>query len=47
MEITKSLEYTQRQLDAEIVTVKNDINKLKTDIKGLEENLLDPFRVRR
>ena len=41
-EITKSLEFTQCQLDEELTKIKNDIGKLQAGIKELDEDLLDP-----
>ena len=41
-EITKSLEFTQGQLDEELKKKKNDIGKLQAGIKKLDEDLLDP-----
>ena len=40
-EITKSLEFTQGQLDAELTKIKNDIGKFQAGIKELDEDLLD------
>ena len=40
--ITKSLEYMQEQLDEELAKLKHDIGKIQSDIKGMEHNLLDP-----
>ena len=45
LEITKSLEFTQGELDEELVIVKNDISKIKSDIQILEDDLLDPNEV--
>ena len=42
IEITKSLEFTQGQLDEELTKMKNDNGKLQADIKDLYEDLLDP-----
>ena len=41
-EITKSLEFTQSQLDEELTKIKNDIGKLEAGIRELDEDLLDP-----
>ena len=41
-EITKSLEFTQGQLDKELTKIKNDIGNLQAGIKELGEDLLDP-----
>ena len=42
LEITKSLEFTQKKLDEELVIVKNDISKIKSDMQVLKDDLLDP-----
>ena len=42
LEITKSLEFTQKKLDQELVIVKNDISKIKSDMQVLKDDLLDP-----
>ena len=41
-ESTKSLEFTQSQLDEELGSVKEDINKLENNIKSIEKDFLDP-----
>ena len=41
-ELTKSLEFTQDQLDGEINNIKENIRNLETSIKGIEDDLLDP-----
>ena len=40
--ITKSLEFTQGQLDEELTKIKNDIGNVQAGIKELDENLSDP-----
>ena len=40
--ITKSLEFTQGQLDEELTKIKNDIGNVQAGIKELDENLPDP-----
>ena len=45
LEITKSLEFTQDQLNDEIAIVKNDISQIKADIREMEDDLLDPYDV--
>lgn len=42
LEITKSLEFTQEKLDEELVIVKNDISKIKSDMQVLKDDLLYP-----
>ena len=42
VDITKSLEFTQEQLDEELSKRKNDVGKIQTDIKDIEHDLLDP-----
>ena len=42
LEITKSLEFTQKKLDQELVILKNDISKIKSDMQVLKDDLLDP-----
>ena len=42
VDITKSLEFTQEQLDEELAKLKNDIGKIQTDMKYIEDDLLDP-----
>ena len=42
VDITKSLEFTQEQLDEELAKLKNDVGKIQTDMKYIEDNLLDP-----
>ena len=41
-ELTKSLEFTQDQLEGEINSIKESIRHLETSIKGIEDDLLDP-----
>ena len=41
-ELTKSLEFTQDQLEGEINSIKENIKHLETSIKGIEDDLLDP-----
>ena len=41
-ELSKSLEFTQSQLDEELGNVKKDITKLENNIKSTEKDLLDP-----
>ena len=41
----KSLEFTQSMFNEELGTVKNDSNKLASNVKELEFNLLDPNEV--
>ena len=41
-ELSKSLEFTQSQLDEELGNVKKDITKLENNIKSIEKDLLDP-----
>ena len=41
-ETTKSLEFTQGQLDEELTKIKNDIGNVQAGIKELDENLSDP-----
>ena len=45
LEITKSLEFTQGQLNDEIAIVKNDISQIKADMREMENDLLDPYDV--
>ena len=42
VDITKSLEFTQEQLDEESAKLKNDVRKIQTDMKYIEDDLLDP-----
>ena len=44
-EITKSLEFTQNKSDEELAIVKNNIKKVKSDVKEITEDLLDPYKV--
>ena len=44
-EITKSLEFTQKKFDEELAIVKNNIKKVKSDVKEITEDLLDPYKV--
>ena len=43
--VTTSLEFTKSTLYKELGTVKNDIKKLASDMKELENDLLDPNEV--
>ena len=45
LEITKSLEFTQGQLNDGIAIVKNDISQIKADMREMEHDLLDPYDV--
>ena len=45
IEITKSLEFTQSTLDEELQTVENNIKKFVSDLKELENNILNPNEV--
>ena len=45
LEITKSLEFTQGQLNDEIAIVKNDISQIKADMREMENDLLDLYDV--
>ena len=40
--MTKSLEFTQKELHDGLVNVKNDIKKVQTDLREIEDDLLDP-----
>ena len=40
-ELSKSLEFTQSQLDDELGSVKKDITKLENNIKSIGKDLLD------
>ena len=42
VEITKSLEFTQEELHDSLANVKNDIKKVQTDQREIEDHLLDP-----
>ena len=42
VEITKSLELTQEELHDGLANVKNDIKKVQTDLREIEDDLLDP-----
>ena len=44
-ELSKSLEFTQSQLDEELGNVKKDITKLDNNIKSIEKDLLGPDEV--
>ena len=44
-EIKKSLKFTQIQFDVELATVKSNINKVKSDMKEITEDLLDSDKV--
>ena len=39
--ITKSLEFTQNKLDEELISVKKDITKIKSEMKESTEDLVD------
>ena len=41
-DITESVEFTEGRLDEEIATVKDDISKMKSDVRLIERDLLDP-----
>ena len=41
-EVTKSLEFTQDQLEVETTNIKENIKHFETIIKGIEGDLLDP-----
>lgn len=41
-DITESVEFTEGRLDNEIATVKDDISKMKSDVRLIERDLLDP-----
>ena len=45
IEVTKSLEFTQTMLNEELGTAKNDIKKLASGMKELENDILDPNEV--
>ena len=36
------MEFTEGRLDEEIATVKDDISKMKSDVRSIERDLLDP-----
>ena len=44
-EIAKSLEFTQNKFDEELAIVKNNIKKVKSDMKDIPEDLLDSDKV--
>ena len=44
-EIEKSLEFTQIKFDEGLATVKSNINKVKSDMKEITEDLLDSDKV--
>ena len=44
-EITKSLKFTQNKFDKELAIVKNNIKKVKSDVKEITEGRLDPYKV--
>ena len=44
-EITKSLKFTQNKFDEELAIVKNNIKKVKSDMKEITEDLLDSDKV--
>ena len=46
VDMTKSLEFTQEQLVEELAKLKNDVGKIQTDMKYIEDNLLDPEYVK-
>ena len=39
--ITKSLEFTQNKLDEELISVKKDMTKIKSEMKESTEDLVD------
>ena len=41
-DITESVQFTEGRLDEEIATVKDDISKMKSDVRLIERDLLDP-----
>ena len=41
-DITKSLEFMQEQLDEELAKLKNDVGKIQTDMKYIEDDLSEP-----
>ena len=41
-ELSKNLEFTQRQHNEELGSIKKDITKLENNIKSIEKDLLDP-----
>ena len=41
-ELTKSLDFTQDQLEWEINNIKENIKHLRTSTKGIQDDLLDP-----
>ena len=41
-ELTKSLEFTQDQLEGEINNINENIKHLEINVKGIEHDLLDP-----
>ena len=43
--LSKSLEFTQSQLDEELWRVKKDITKFENNFKSIEKDLLDPDEV--
>ena len=45
IEATKSLEFTQSTLNEELDTLKNGIKELASDMKELENNILNPNEV--
>ena len=45
IEATKSLEFTQSTLDEELGTAKNDVKKLASNMKELQNDHLDPNQV--
>ena len=44
-ELTKSIGFTQDQLEGEINNIKENIKHLEKSIKGIKENLLDPNNI--
>ena len=44
-ELTKSLEFTQDQLQGEINNIKENIKHLETSIEGIEDDLFNPNEV--
>ena len=41
-DITESVEFTEGRLDEEIATIKDDISKMRSDVRLIERDLLDP-----
>ena len=40
IELTKSIEFTQDQLEGEINNIKENIKHLETSVRGIEDDLL-------